>query len=189
LESGDESDEISTFDLTDKYIEITGGNTSLTLTYYASLADLNSDTPIADPTAYQNTSNPQVLYIRAANAAGCTTDITMTLRVLPIPTPNTMPTILEACDDDSDGDATNGMLIFDLTQSEAEIVDNESNVTVSYHITEMDAADDINPIADPTMHNVDMANANTNGQVIIYVRVESDVQIDSNMLPCYKIVE
>ncbi|WP_235983028.1 hypothetical protein, partial [Kordia aestuariivivens] len=42
LESGDESDEISTFDLTDKYIEITGGNTSLTLTYYASLADLNS---------------------------------------------------------------------------------------------------------------------------------------------------
>ncbi|MBC8757730.1 CUB protein, partial [Kordia sp. YSTF-M3] len=32
LESGDESDEISTFDLTDKYIEITGGNTSLTLT-------------------------------------------------------------------------------------------------------------------------------------------------------------
>ncbi|MBC8757737.1 hypothetical protein H2O64_23945, partial [Kordia sp. YSTF-M3] len=82
-----------------------------------------------------------------------------------------------------------GMLIFDLTQSEAEIVDNESNVTVSYHITEMDAADDINPIVDPTMHNVDMANANTNGQVIIYVRVESDVQIDSNMLPCYKIVE
>ncbi|MBC8756101.1 PKD domain-containing protein, partial [Kordia sp. YSTF-M3] len=131
LESGDESDEISTFDLTDKYIEITGGNTSLTLTYYASLADLNSNTPIADPTAYQNTSNPQVLYIRAANAAGCTTDITMTLRVLPIPTPNTTPTILEACDDDSDGDATNGMLIFDLTQSEAEIVDNESNVTVS----------------------------------------------------------
>jgi len=189
LESGDESDEISSFDLTDKYIEITGGNTSLTLTYYASLADLNSDTPIADPTAYQNISNPQVLYIRAANAAGCTTDITMTLRVLPIPTPNTMPTVLEACDDDTDGDATNGILIFDLTQAEAEIVDNESNVTVSYHITEMDAADDLNPIVDPTMHTVDMATANASGQVIIYVRVESDVQIDSNMLPCYKIVE
>jgi len=189
LESGDESDEISSFDLTDKYIEITGGNTSLTLTYYASLADLNSDTPIADPTAYQNISNPQVLYIRAANAAGCTTDITMTLRVLPIPTPNTMPTVLEACDDDTDGDATNGILVFDLTQAEAEIVDNESNVTVSYHITEMDAADDLNPIVDPTMHTVDMANANASGQVIIYVRVESDVQIDSNMLPCYKIVE
>ena len=189
LESGDESDEISTFDLTDKYIEITGGDTSLTLTYYASLADLNADTPIADPTAYQNISNPQVLYIRAANAAGCATDITMTLRVLPIPTPNTAPTLLEACDDDVDGDATNGILIFDLTQSEAEIVDNESNVTVSYHTTEADADGDINPIADPTMHTVDMATADANGQVIIYVRVESDIQIDSNMLPCYKIVE
>ena len=188
-ESGDESDEISTFDLTDKYLEITGGDTSLTLTYYANQADLNSNTPIADPTAYQNVENPQVIYIQGANAAGCTTDITMTLRVLPIPTPNTMPTVLEACDDDSDGDATNGMLIFDLTQSEAEIVDNESNVTVSYHTTQEDADGDINPIVDPTMHNVDMANADVNGQVIIYVRVESDVQIDSNMLPCYKIVE
>ncbi|QHI36310.1 hypothetical protein IMCC3317_16720 [Kordia antarctica] len=189
LESGDESDEISTFDLTEKYIEITGGNTSLTLTYYANQADLNSDTPIVDPTAYQNVTNPQVIYIQATNPAGCTTDITMTLRVLPIPTPNTTPTILEACDDDSDGDATNGMLIFDLTQSEDEIVDNESNVSVSYHTTQMDADDDINPIIDPTMYNVDMANANANGQVIIYVRVESDIQIDSNMLPCYKIVE
>jgi len=75
-----------------------------------------------------------------------------------------------------------------LTQSEAEIVDNESNVTVSYHTTEMDAAADVNPIADPTMHVIDMATA-VNGQVIIYVRVESDVQIDSNMLPCYQIVE
>ncbi|QHI36312.1 hypothetical protein IMCC3317_16740 [Kordia antarctica] len=187
--SGDESDEISTFDLTEKYIEITGGNTSLTLTYYANQADLNSDTPIADPTAYQNVTNPQVIYIQAANSAGCTTDITMTLRVLPIPTPNTTPTILEACDDDSDGDATNGMLIFDLTQSEDEIVDNESNVSVSYHTTVEDANDDINPIANPMMYNVDMATANANGQVIIYVRVESDIQIDSNMLPCYKVVE
>jgi gliding motility-associated-like protein len=187
--SGDESDEISTFNLPDKYLEITGGDTSLTLTYYASLADLNADTPIADPTAYQNTSNPQVIYIRGANAAGCTTDITMTLRVLPIPTPNTMPTILEACDDDTDGDATNGILIFDLTQAEAEIVNNESNVTVSYHTTQEDADGDTNPIADPTMHAIDMANANANGQVIIYVRVESDIQIDSNMLPCYKVVE
>ncbi|EDP95372.1 CUB domain-containing protein [Kordia algicida OT-1] len=188
-ESGDESDEISSFDLTDKYIEITGGDTSLTLTYYASQTDLDNDTPIADPTAYQNISNPQVLYIRASNAAGCTTDITMTLRVLPIPTPNTSPDVLEACDDNSDGDATNGMLVFDLTQSEAEIVNNESNVTVSYHTTQEDADGDINPIADPTMHTVDMANANMNGQVIIYVRVESDIQIDSNMLPCYKVVE
>ncbi|WP_298427993.1 hypothetical protein, partial [uncultured Kordia sp.] len=34
-ESGDESDELTTFDLTEKYIEITGGDTSLTLAYYA----------------------------------------------------------------------------------------------------------------------------------------------------------
>ncbi|WP_298428012.1 hypothetical protein, partial [uncultured Kordia sp.] len=66
-------------------------------------ADLASDTPIADPTEYQNVENPQTLYIRATNSAGCTTDITMTLRVLPIPTPNTMPDPLTACDDDTDG--------------------------------------------------------------------------------------
>ncbi|MCH2231320.1 MAG: T9SS type B sorting domain-containing protein, partial [Crocinitomicaceae bacterium] len=183
-ESGDQSDELTTFNLTDKYLEITGGDTSLTLSYYANAVDLASDTPIVDPTAYQNLENLQILYIRAINAAGCTTDITMTLRVLPIPTPNPMPEPLMECDDDIDG-----ILTFDLTLSEAEIVDNENNVTVSYHVTQMDAADNLNPIIDPTMHMVDMATANANGQVIIYVRVQSDVQIDSNMLPCYTIVE
>ncbi|WP_156169286.1 T9SS type B sorting domain-containing protein, partial [Kordia jejudonensis] len=63
------------------------------------------------------------------------------------------------------------------------------NVTVSYHTTEIDAMDNTNPIIDPTMHTVDMTTANTNGQVIIYVRVQSDLQIDSNMLPCYTVVE
>ncbi|WP_114903115.1 T9SS type B sorting domain-containing protein [Kordia sp. SMS9] len=189
LESGDESDEISTFDLTDKYDEITNGDTSLTLTYYASDADFAADIPIADPTAYQNTMNLQEIIIVATNAAGCTTDTRMLLRVLPIPTPNTMPTPLEACDDDTDGDATNGILLFDLTQAQAEIVNNEGNVTVSYHTTEVDAAANTNPIVDPTMFAVDMATANENGQVIIYVRVQSDIQIDSNMEPCYKVVE
>ncbi|AXG70289.1 hypothetical protein KORDIASMS9_02528 [Kordia sp. SMS9] len=189
LESGDESDEISTFDLTDKYDEITNGDTSLTLTYYASDADFAADIPIADPTAYQNTMNLQEIIIVATNAAGCTTDTRMLLRVLPIPTPNTTPTPLEACDDDTDGDATNGILIFDLTQAQAEIVNNEGNVTVSYHTTEVDAAANTNPIVDPTMFAVDMATANENGQVIIYVRVQSDIQIDSNMEPCYKVVE
>ncbi|WP_046759432.1 hypothetical protein, partial [Kordia jejudonensis] len=60
-ESGDTSDELTTFDLTDKYTEITAGDTSLTLAYYANAADLASDTPIADPTAYQNVENPQVI--------------------------------------------------------------------------------------------------------------------------------
>ncbi|AXG72300.1 hypothetical protein KORDIASMS9_04571 [Kordia sp. SMS9] len=189
LESGDESDEISTFDLTDKYDEITNGDTSLTLTYYASDADFAADIPIADPTAYQNTMNLQEIIIVATNAAGCTTDTRMLLRVLPIPTPNTTPTPLEACDDDTDGDATNGILIFDLTQAQAEIVNNEGNVTVSYHTTEVDAVANTNPIVDPTMFAVDMATANENGQVIIYVRVQSDIQIDSNMEPCYKVVE
>ncbi|AXG72301.1 microbial collagenase [Kordia sp. SMS9] len=189
LESGDESDEISTFDLTDKYDEITNGDTSLTLTYYASDADFAAAIPIGDPTAYQNTINLQEIIIVATNAAGCTTDTRMLLRVLPIPTPNTMPTPLEACDDDTDGDATNGILLFDLTQAQAEIVNNEGNVTVSYHTTEVDAAANTNPIVDPTMFAVDMATANENGQVIIYVRVQSDIQIDSNMEPCYKVVE
>ncbi|WP_430412442.1 lectin-like domain-containing protein [Kordia sp.] len=182
-ESGDDSDELTTFDLTEKYLEITGGDTSLTLAYYANATDLASDTPIVDPTAYQNVENPQTLYIRATNSAGCTTDITMTLRVLPIPTPNTMPEPLTQCDDDADG-----ILVFDLTLSEAEIVNNENNVTVSYHTSETDAMDDTNAIVDPTMHSIDMATANTDGEVIIYVRVESDLQIDSNMLPCYKVV-
>ncbi len=182
-ESGDDSDELTTFDLTEKYLEITGGDTSLTLAYYANATDLASDTPIVDPTAYQNVENPQTLYIRATNSAGCTTDITMTLRVLPIPTPNTMPEPLTQCDDDADG-----ILVFDLTLSEAEIVNNENNVTVSYHTSETDAMNDTNAIVDPTMHSIDMATANTDGEVIIYVRVESDLQIDSNMLPCYKVV-
>jgi hypothetical protein len=177
LESGDSSDELTTFNLTDKYLEITNNDTSLALAYYANATDLANNIPIVDPTLYQNIVNPQTIYVRGTSLEGCSTDITLLIRVLPIPSPNISPWPLEACDDDTDG-----ILTFDLTIREAQILNGESNVTVSYHSTLQDATVDINPIPDPTMYVV-------SGQATIYVRVESDLQIGSNLEPCFQVVE
>jgi len=70
----DDNDGIMPFDLTVNDFVVTGGNFSnLTVTYYTSQADADSGTnPIANPTVYSNTTNPQVIYVRIQeNVNGC----------------------------------------------------------------------------------------------------------------------
>lgn len=180
----DDFDEIVTFDLTFKANEILGGQTGITLQYYANNLDLINDLPIADPTAFQNNSNPQTIFVSGTDSNNCETVITLDIRVLPIPTPNPNPTPIEVCDDDNDG-----ISVVDLTVRETEILNSEPGITLTYHNSPTDAETGQNTIADPTMHTVNMTNANSNGQVIMYIRVQSDFQIDSNNESCYTVVE
>ncbi len=73
--------------------------------------------------------------------------ITATVQV----TVNTLPTLspiadLIQCDDAVDNDDTNGFVTFDLTTKSAEIIGNQSNITISYHSTNQDAMDNLNPL-------------------------------------------
>ncbi len=156
-------DEYTVFDLTVKNSEITGGNGSWSVDYYETNEDAQAqDNAIPDPTQYTNTeingqsANPQTLFAVVTDTnTGCVDMVTLTLRVLPNPTPtpsNLLPNI-ELCDDLNTGD---GIEVFDLTVNETLIRNGELGVTISYYETQYNADLDIDPIPDPTQYtNID----------------------------------
>ena len=65
---GAPNDEVTLFDLTAKNDEITGGALGLTVQYYETQTDAEADVNEIDPdTAYQNTSNPQIVWVRVTD--------------------------------------------------------------------------------------------------------------------------
>ncbi len=69
------ADGIQVFDLTLKDTEITLGDGSLSVSYYETQADSQSDSNVIAPAgAYQNTVNPQTIYVRVTDGdTGCYT--------------------------------------------------------------------------------------------------------------------
>ena len=126
------TDQISTFDLTSKNNEITGGIPNLVVTWFETFADEAADNPIANPTAYQNITNAQTIVARVANTFECKSLVTLTLVVDPLPTP-AVPDPLELCDE---GD---GFAEFDLSLRTNQIMNGELDVTVKYYPTEAEA--------------------------------------------------
>ena len=175
------ADETTVFDLTVKDEEITGGNPWI-VAYYETQEDAElGQNVIEDPEAYTNTAigtnalNPQTLFVRVTDpATTCYSFVTLTIRVLPNPTPSIDPSNIEFCDYDTPGDQ---LEIFDITINEAYIINGEEGVSVTYHETQEDAELGQNAIVDPTVYtNI------TLGQQTIYVRVTNDITA------CYTIV-
>ena len=167
------ADETTEFDLTVKNDEITAGNVDWEVIYYETEEDALAGTnAIENPEAYTNTSvagnaaNPQTLHVAVVNTEGCIAYTTLTIRVLPNPTPSTDPADIELCDYDNTGDQIE---IFDITINEAYIINGEPGVSVAYYESLENATDQIDPIADPTTYtNIEP------GQQTIYVRVTND---------------
>ncbi|MDA9067943.1 T9SS type B sorting domain-containing protein, partial [Flavobacteriaceae bacterium] len=175
------ADETTVFDLTVKDEEITGGNPWI-VEYFETEQDAMANTNvIADPEAYTNTAvgtnalNPQTLFVRVTDpSTTCYSFVTLTIRVLPNPTPSIDPANIELCDYDASGDE---LEVFDITINEAYIINGEEGVSVTYHETQEDAELGENTIVDPTVYtNI------TLGQQTIYVRVTNDITA------CYTIV-
>jgi gliding motility-associated-like protein len=178
------TDEISTFDLTLQDPTLTGGDPDLVVTWYQTPGDEASDNPIVDPTMYQNTATPQTVVARIESQFGCRTVVTMTLTVLPNPTPNMSPDPIELCDnEDTTGDFDNGLSSgFDLTQRDAEIIAGDPNVSILYYETLAEAQ--------AGLPGTEILSPYTNivpDSQIVYARVARDVP--PAILPCYTIVE
>ncbi|MBA3985456.1 MAG: T9SS type B sorting domain-containing protein, partial [Flavobacteriales bacterium] len=151
------TDQLSTFDLTTREDEITGGDASLTVVWFETAADEAANiNAIPDPTAYQNRTiapatqpTPQTIFARVTDARDCKRIVTLTLVVLPNPIANT-PDPLEECDNGADLD--DGLASFDLTQRSAQIIGGQTNVTVLYYVTEQEALAGVagTEIPDPT---------------------------------------
>ncbi|GLB48796.1 choice-of-anchor L domain-containing protein [Neptunitalea lumnitzerae] len=186
---GQPGDQITEFDLTVKNDEITGGVNGYIVSYYETEADAEVGVnAIADDTAYENTVSPYTLHVRVEDAnTGCYSLTTLTLRVLNNPSPQEVNPELEVCDDDSDGDSTNGQAEFDLTLNEEELLNGELGVTATYYETYQDAFDGTNAIPNPEAYYNTVQFAQT-----IYVGVTNDdtgcltivtIDINVNSLP------
>ena len=132
VESGSNTDQRSYFNLTSRNGEITDGDTTLTVTWFETFADEANDIPIADPTAYLNTTTPQTVVARVTNVAGCDFLVTLTLVVNPVPDA-AAPTPLVACG------GSNGYAQFTLTDKDDEIANGNPGLVISYHGTLDDA--------------------------------------------------
>jgi hypothetical protein len=157
--SSDDS-EFATFNLTSKTDEIINGQTA-TVTYYTTLANAENGTnPIANPSTYTNTSNPQTVFVRIEGQAGCFAVNQFELIVHQVPD-ITVPDPLEYCDDNNDG-----IGIFNLESVINGMTGGNTAVSVTFHLTPEDAQFGANAIATPTAY----VN-NTPIHQVIYVRV------------------
>ena len=113
-----------------------------TYTFYTSLANLASDVAIVNPTTFVNTSNPQVIYVKAINdITHCYSEIHLTLEVFPL-TKHIIDPIFK-CDDSFDGFVT-----FNLGDyaTNYETVLPPDTYTYRYFLSETDAFLNVNSI-------------------------------------------
>ncbi|MEM6721128.1 MAG: CUB protein, partial [Bacteroidota bacterium] len=155
-------DGITAVDLNTKSSEILGTLTDVSVHYFSSQADAdNNVNALASP--YTNTTNPETIYARIEHGTtGCFSTTSFNIIVSEAPATN-IPTALEFCDTDNDGFG-----IFNIRESESEVTGGvlPGQVTVTYHETEDDAENNVNPLPDT------YSNINAEEQTI-YIRVEN----------------
>ena len=176
----DTNDATEVFDLTVKNNEILGPfgvGMGHTVEYFLSEEDRDNGNPIPNPEAFTNTENAQTLFVLVTTPEGCRSYTTLTIKVLPLPTPNMNPEPLALCDDTNSPD---GEEEFDLTLAQDDIRDNDTSVVLTYFETQEDAENNQNPIPDPTAYN--------SGNASVWVRVEANTGNPDDTV-CYKVVE
>ncbi|SNR80703.1 gliding motility-associated C-terminal domain-containing protein [Maribacter sedimenticola] len=161
----DDTDGFFTFDLSQKNTEIFNGQdeTKFEILYFASQADADAGTN-ALPLNYTNTAATETIFVRFQNSTytDCYRTGSFVIEVIHGVTAN-QPADLSICDENNDGQA-----IFDLTQTETEIIgaQNPNSLNLSYHETQADADSGENPL------NAD-SYLSPSYQNTIYVRVEN----------------
>ncbi|MGJ8683789.1 MAG: choice-of-anchor L domain-containing protein [Nonlabens sp.] len=159
-------DGTETFDLTAVAGTITGSQNfaDVTISYHTSQNDADMNlAAIMNPAAFDNTSNPQTIFIRLENnTTTCfNTDTSFDLIVNDLPVV-TAPSLYDLCDDNT----IDGFTAFDLSTKDNEITGGTSGVTVFYYATQLDA--------DNRMNELTGSFTNTVNPQTLFVVVEND---------------
>ncbi|MFN3755301.1 hypothetical protein, partial [Flavobacterium sp.] len=157
-------DETEVFTLNSMDAEIANGQNNVTISYYLTQGDAQTQTsPL--PNSYPNISNPQQIWINIRNnTTGCFSVSSFNLVVNPIP-PAIAPEPLFECSNGLTNQAE-----FDLTINEGVVTgNNTSGLTITYYNTLLDAQNEVtaNAIQDP------LAYTGTDNE-IVYIRVEDN---------------
>ena len=169
------------FNLNSKITEITSNNSSYIVKFYATQADLNSDTVISNPEAY--TSVSKTIFVKVTDPLGnnCSIQSTLELKVLEVPGNNTIPQELQKCD-------ATGFHAFNITEREPILrgLTPENELTFRYYINLSDAEDNNN-------NTISTPEAFTNTVIDyqkVFIRLNSNVNFDSETgIACYRIYE
>ena len=159
-----DQDGTENFDLTSKYNEIINTLSDIILTYYNTAADANLGDPanaIPIPTSYTSAGG-ETIWVNAVNLEGCTTVGSFNL-VIPTVTITEVP-LFQVCDDDT----PDGITEFDLESQTPTIVAGDTNLIVTYHLTEADAEAGTTP-------SLSSPYTNTINPEPIWVRVEDAI--------------
>ena len=159
------TDGIGLFDLTEATPEVTGGDSTLSVSYYASESDRDADIPIEDPSAYEvDADEPVTVYLTVTGGNSCTSHTNLTLTVTPNPSIAEELPAIEQCDEDNDG-----VVAFDLSAATDGILNGEDGVSITYHTTLSNAKLGVDAIEDESSYTT----VNDDSQTI-YVRAEND---------------
>lgn len=145
------------FDLTQANSQLISSQATLgdfDFTFYESVTDAqNESNPIDDPENYNNISTPQTLGVIVENInSGCSSLTELTLDIQDF---STEEFTLKRCDDNE-----NGIQNFDLTS-----IQTQENLTAdAFYLTENDALNEVNPIANAT----DFTNENPFQQAVFF---------------------
>ncbi|ULC57928.1 T9SS type B sorting domain-containing protein [Flaviramulus sp. BrNp1-15] len=128
----DDDDGFYSFDLTQQDAAILNGQDSsvFEVNYYASVADYTTNTPISNLVSYINTTaythETIIASIRNSNNIACDDITSFDIVVLELPVPNQNVSKISICDNTSVGADTDGLVEFNLTEKEEEILNGQS---------------------------------------------------------------
>ncbi|MBN4058061.1 T9SS type B sorting domain-containing protein [Olleya sp. AH-315-K02] len=160
-------DGVSTFDLTVSEFEILDiRNNDIVISYFESEEALDEDiNPILNPGSYTNITNPQTVYVKVINViSNCHVALSLDLSINLPPAINDIPSI-EICDIEAS--------VYDLAEATTILIDDLTNVNVSYYLNTVDAENAQNAIGNTYTYNSDSVtlfiraeNSNTNCAII-----------------------
>ena len=170
------NDGVSMFDLDAQIATILNGQDPLlfNITFHGSQGNADAGIDALTNTDAFLSSN-ETIFVRVENAglSDCSdTSIQFDLIVEASPTSLSPPTF-ELCDNDLDGDDTNGFVEFDLTTQTATVLDGQDPAlfAVTYHELQTDAEMGINPLPDVYTNTTALTQT-------IFVRVENNALTD-----------
>jgi gliding motility-associated-like protein len=141
---------------------------SYNVQYFISSDDaLNNVNALTMP--YLTVSNPQMIYIRIQNndSSDCFDTTSFNIEVFNTPTANAV-TNIEVCDNNNDGDDTNGQVTTNLSDIDAIVLGSQdaSTYNITYHTSQLDADSGANAL--PTTYYNTVPNTQQ-----IFVRIEN----------------
>jgi gliding motility-associated-like protein len=181
------TDGFYTFDLTVQTNAILNGQPEpdFAVTYYTTLAAAQSGTGfIVNPSAFQNTVNPQEIFVNITNTiTGCdVATVSFFIEVQEAAEVNPNYSMYALCDDNMefDGDPTNDTVEFDLLSQNTILLNgqNPANFNVTYYESQADAEVPTNAI-DASSPYINQSNPQ-----VIWVRIDNDTNANSI---CYDI--